>query len=100
MPSLSLEATLRSVSGTRPDFILLAIFRQDFYVDLAKSLVRVGLGIIGHCVAVAQVFADGFKRFHLLLPRLGEIALATGRTGDPPEDAARDRVFSDLACGD
>src|SRR5271167_1023054 len=100
MSRLSLEAALGAVSGARADLILLPVVGQDFYVDLAKSLVRIRLRIVSHRVAVAQIFADGFKGLHLLLPRLSEVTLATGRTGDPPEDAARHGVFGDLGRGD
>src|SRR6185369_8435187 len=68
--------------------------------DFAETLVGVGLRVISHGVGVAEIFADVFEGFHLLLPGLGEIGFAAGALGDALEDVAGDGILVYFGGGD
>src|ERR1700681_4707799 len=72
------EPPARPVSGSGLHSIFLSHVREYFNRNFAETLVGVRLRIIRHRIGIAQIFADGLERLHLLLPGLGEIRLAAG----------------------
>src|SRR5208337_3596912 len=86
----------RAVAWPRADTELFAGVVHHFDADLTEALVGVGRGIVGDGVRVAQVFADGLERLHLLLPGTGPVGFASGARGQPAEDTAGDGVLVDL----
>ena len=68
--------------------------------DPAETFVRIRLRIVGNGIAVAEIFANGFESFHLLLPGFCEVTLAARVRRDAFENRARYRVIRHLAGGD
>src|ERR1051326_3844109 len=72
-----LESASRAIAGSRTHPVLVTGVRRNLDRDLAEPFVRIRLRIVGDGVAVAQILADVFESFHLLLPRLREVGFAT-----------------------
>src|SRR5580704_165374 len=94
------KSPTRAISRPGAHAIFLAGVGNDFDVDLAESLIRVSLRIVSDGVAVAQILADGFERFHLPLPGFGEIGFAAGTRGDALEYGAGHGILIHVVGGD
>src|SRR5258707_3979278 len=79
---VGLESTSWTIARSGLHTVLAPRVAQYLNRDLAETLIRVRLRIVGHRVGVPQIFADILKRFHLLLPRLGKIGFAARTPGN------------------
>src|SRR5215471_14684112 len=89
----NLEAPARSVAGPCPDAVSFAYIGEDLNIDFAEALVRIWRRVVGDRVRIAEILADGFERFHLLLPSLGPVGLPARAIANAPENATGDRIF-------
>src|SRR6185312_6461146 len=78
----------RPVTGTGANPVLPRGIRHDLDVDLAESLIRVGSGVIGQSIRIADILTDRIERLHLLLPASGPVGFASGAGSDAAENAA------------
>src|SRR5947209_1579133 len=67
------------VSLARTDLIVLQILADEFHRNLAKTLVRIELGIVADRIKVSQIVANGCESVFLILPVLCKVSLAAGR---------------------